>query len=80
MSVRGVNEAALQKKKLFKENDALREFLMLLRVVNAESCSQSFAEGYQRIGTHFVVGGVLKSVMPACERDNPCPESFTGSL
>lgn len=35
---------------------------MLLRVVNAESCSQSFAEGYQRMGTHFVVGKLCQHV------------------
>lgn len=53
---------------------------MLLRVVNAESCSQSLAEGYQRMGMHFMVGGFLKAVMPACEKDNTCPEALTGSV
>lgn len=31
----------------------------VLRVVSAESCSQNFAEGYPRMGTHFMEGGYL---------------------
>lgn len=53
---------------------------MLLRVFSAESCSQNFAEGYLRMGTHFMEGGYLKTAMPTYEKDNPCPEAFTGSL
>lgn len=47
----------------------LREFWVLLKVDDAESCWQNFAEGYQRMAKSLVVGGVLETVMLTCVRE-----------